>query len=177
MKIGFIGLGNMGGPMAANLVKAGHVLRGFDPAGVPVPGVERASSAREAVAGCDAVVTMLPNGVIMRRVYDEIAPAAAKGALMIDSSTIDVDSARYIAAQAEAAELRPIDAPVSGGVGGAEGLSRRTAARLSMRQRGRLERPLASAPPRWTGKRAATRMGRRRGCSGGARADAAPAAA
>lgn len=120
MKIGFIGLGNMGGPMAANLVKAGHSLRGYDPAGVAIPGVEAATSALDAVAGCDAVVTMLPNGEIVRRVYDEITPAAAKGAVMIDSSTIDVDSARHIAAQAEAAQLRPIDAPVSGGVGGAE---------------------------------------------------------
>ena len=120
MKIGFIGLGNMGGPMAANLVKAGHALRGYDPAGVAIPGVEAAKSAADAVAGCDAVVTMLPNGEIVRRVYDEIAPVAAKGALMIDSSTIDVDSARHIAALAEAAQLRPVDAPVSGGVGGAE---------------------------------------------------------
>ena len=110
----------MGAPMAANLVKAGHVLKGFDPVGVAIAGVEQAQSARDAVAGCEAVVTMLPNGEIVRRVYDEIITAAAKGALMIDSSTIDVDSARHIAAQAAAAGLHPVDAPVSGGVGGAE---------------------------------------------------------
>ncbi|QPH52270.1 3-hydroxyisobutyrate dehydrogenase [Pontivivens ytuae] len=119
MKIGFIGLGNMGAPMAANLVKAGHEVTGFDVAGVTVEGVVKAMTAAEAATGKDAVITMLPNGEILRRVYDEIVPAGLAGAAFIDCSTVDVDSARAVAEQAAAAGLLPVDAPVSGGVGGA----------------------------------------------------------
>ena len=119
MKIGFIGLGNMGAPMAANLARAGHEVTGFDVAGVTVEGVARAASAVEAATGRDAVVTMLPNGAILRAVYDEIVPVGQAGAVFIDCSTVDVDSARAAAEQATMAGLLAVDAPVSGGVGGA----------------------------------------------------------
>ena len=119
MEIGFIGLGNMGAPMAANLARAGHRVAGFDPAGVTAPGVAAAASAAEAAAGRDAVITMLPNGAILRAVYTEILPAAAPGTVLIDCSTVDVADARAVAEQAGAAGLAALDAPVSGGVGGA----------------------------------------------------------
>lgn len=119
MKIGFIGLGNMGAPMAANLVKAGHEVTGFDVAGVTVEGGRSAGSAAEAASGQDAVITMLPNGEILRSVYAEIVPAGQKGAVFIDCSTVDVDSARAAHEMAAANGLLSVDAPVSGGVGGA----------------------------------------------------------
>jgi 3-hydroxyisobutyrate dehydrogenase len=90
MQVGFIGLGNMGAPMARNLAAAGH-----------------------------AVVTMLPDGAILRAVYAEIVPAGHAGAVFLDCSTVDVDSARAVAAEAAAADLLPLDAPVSGGTAGA----------------------------------------------------------
>ncbi|MBY6138431.1 3-hydroxyisobutyrate dehydrogenase [Leisingera daeponensis] len=121
MKIGFIGLGNMGGPMAANLAKAGHEVTGFDMADVSIEGVKMAASGPEAAAGADAVITMLPNGAILRLVAAEVIPAMTKGAAFIDCSTVDVDSARAVAEQAEAAGLLSVDAPVSGGIGGAAG--------------------------------------------------------
>ncbi|UUV07469.1 3-hydroxyisobutyrate dehydrogenase [Ruegeria sp. YS9] len=121
MQIGFIGLGNMGAPMAANLAKAGHQVLGFDTAGVAVDGVTQAGTATEAVASADEVITMLPNGAILRSVADQIIPAMAKGAVLIDCSTVDVDSARAVAEQASGAGLLFVDAPVSGGVGGAAG--------------------------------------------------------
>jgi len=121
MKIGFIGLGNMGAPMAANLVAAGHQVTGFDLI-TPCPeGATKASSAAECAAGQDVVITMLPNGAILRSVAAEIIPAMTKGACFIDCSTVDVDSARAVATDAEAAGLLAGDAPVSGGVGGASG--------------------------------------------------------
>lgn len=119
MKIGFIGLGNMGAPMAANLVKAGHDVAGFDAAGVTVDGVAQASSGAAAATGAEVVITMLPNGAILRAVADEIIPAMTPGAVLVDCSTVDVDSARAVAAHAESAGLGAVDAPVSGGVGGA----------------------------------------------------------
>jgi 3-hydroxyisobutyrate dehydrogenase len=119
MKIGFIGLGNMGAPMAANLVKAGHEVTGFDTAGVTVEGVAPAASAAEAATGAEVVITMLPNGAILRAVAAEVIPAMTKGAALVDCSTVDVDSARAVAAEAEAAGLLAVDAPVSGGTGGA----------------------------------------------------------
>ena len=119
MRIGFIGLGNMGGPMAANLAKAGHEVRGFDLAAPMPEGVTRAATATEAASGADVVLTMLPNGAILRAVAAEVIPAMAPGAVLCDCSTVDVDSARAVAAQAEAAGLGALDAPVSGGVGGA----------------------------------------------------------
>ncbi|UXU74888.1 MULTISPECIES: 3-hydroxyisobutyrate dehydrogenase [unclassified Paracoccus (in: a-proteobacteria)] len=119
MKIGFIGLGNMGGPMAANLAKAGHQVTGFDLAAPMPQGVTPAASAAEAAQGAEVVITMLPNGAILRSVADELIPAMAPGAVLCDCSTVDVDSARTVAAQARGAGLGALDAPVSGGVTGA----------------------------------------------------------
>jgi hypothetical protein len=103
--IGFIGLGNMGAPMAANLAKAGHDVTGFDTAGVVVEGVAPAASAALAAAGRDIVVTMLPNGDILRSVAAQIVPAMQAGAVLCDCSTVDVDSARAAHAMAAAAGL------------------------------------------------------------------------
>ena len=119
MKIGFIGLGNMGGPMAANLVAAGHTVTGFDLAAPMPEGVTGASSAPEAAQGAEVVITMLPNGAILRSVAGEIIPVMSAGATLLDCSTVDVESARAVAHQAEAAGLMAVDAPVSGGIGGA----------------------------------------------------------
>ncbi len=118
MKIGFIGLGNMGGPMAANLAAAGHTLVGFDTVAKP-DGLTKADSAAGAVAEADVVITMLPNGDILRAVATDIHPAMKADAVHLDCSTVDVESARAVAELAEAAGLRAVDAPVSGGIGGA----------------------------------------------------------
>ena len=120
MNIGFIGLGNMGGPMARNLVAAGHKVTGFDVAGVTIEGVETAKTAAQAATGADVVITMLPNGQILRSVAAEILPAMKAGACLVDCSTVDVESARAVARDAGAAGLLAVDAPVSGGIGGAE---------------------------------------------------------
>jgi 3-hydroxyisobutyrate dehydrogenase len=122
--IAFIGLGNMGGPMAANLVKAGHRVVGFDLVEklrneAAAIGVAIASSAREAVAGAEIILTMLPAGRHVIAAWSDILPAAMPGSLFIDSSTIDVDSARRAHQAALAAGMACLDAPVSGGVGGA----------------------------------------------------------
>lgn len=119
MRVGFIGLGNMGGPMAANLVRAGHAVTGFDLAAPAPEGVDLAATAADAARGAEVVVTMLPNGDILRSVAREVIPAMAAGAVLCDCSTVDVASAREVAAQAAAAGLGALDAPVSGGVGGA----------------------------------------------------------
>lgn len=121
MKIGFIGLGNMGGPMAANLAKAGHQVTGFDMADVAIDGVSMGTSAAEAAAGAEVLITMLPNGQILRAVADQVIPVMASGAALVDCSTVDVDSARAVAGQAADKGLLFVDAPVSGGVGGAVG--------------------------------------------------------
>ena len=121
MKIGFIGLGNMGAPMAENLAKAGHDVTGFDLSAPCPEGVSKAGSATEAATGQDVVITMLPNGAILRSVANEIIPEMAKSAVLLDCSTVDVESARAVAEQAESAGLQAIDAPVSGGLGGASG--------------------------------------------------------
>ncbi len=124
--IAFIGLGNMGGPIAANLVTAGHAVTGFDlvPASLEAArgeGVATAASAREAVAGAEVVVTMLPAGRHVVSVWTDIVPAIAAGALVIDCSTIDVESAREAHGIAAEASLLSLDAPVSGGTVGAKG--------------------------------------------------------
>ena len=119
MKIGFIGLGNMGAPMAANLAAAGHDVTGFDVAGISLANGETAASAVAAATGRDVVITMLPDGAILRRVAAEIIPVMAAGCGFVDCSTVDVDSARTVAMDADAAGLLAVDAPVSGGVGGA----------------------------------------------------------
>ena len=119
MKIGFIGLGNMGGPMAQNLAKGGHDVLGFDLAAPMPEGVGKAATAGEAARGAHVVITMLPNGAILRAVAAEIIPVMSKGAVFLDCSTVDVASARAVAADAEAAGLMAMDAPVSGGITGA----------------------------------------------------------
>ncbi len=119
MKIGFIGLGNMGAPMAANLAAAGHDVSGFDVAGTQAEGVTAVATAVDAAQGADVVITMLPNGQILRAVADEIIAVMSSGAAFVDCSTVDVDSTRAVAEQAQAAGLLAVDAPVSGGVGGA----------------------------------------------------------
>ena len=124
--IAFIGLGNMGGPMAANLVKAGHKVAGFDLVeasreAAKAAGVSVAATAVDAVKQADVVVTMLPAGKHVLSVWTEILPSVAKGALLIDCSTIDVESAVAAHGLAEKAGVASVDAPVSGGVGGAQG--------------------------------------------------------
>ncbi|WP_370048246.1 3-hydroxyisobutyrate dehydrogenase [Salipiger sp.] len=121
MKIAFIGLGNMGAPRAANRSTAGHEVTGFDVAGATAEGVGTAASAPEAATGADVVITMLPNGQILRSVAAEVIPAMSPGAVLLDCSTVDVDSARAVAEQASEAGLGALDAPVSGGIGGASG--------------------------------------------------------
>ena len=127
MKIAFIGLGNMGGGMAANLVKAGHSVNAFD---LSAEALERArangcavfSAVREAVAGVDAVVSMLPNGKIVDGVYgNDVFGAAPAGAILLDCSTIDVDTARKVTADATGKGYEMVDAPVSGGIAAANG--------------------------------------------------------
>jgi 3-hydroxyisobutyrate dehydrogenase len=122
--VAFIGLGNMGGPMAANLVKAGTHVHAFDLVADLVraavtAGAEPVRSAREAMDGADAVITMLPAGEHARAVWADILPVAKPGTPLIDCSTIDVDSARELHAMARASRCLSLDAPVSGGVGGA----------------------------------------------------------
>lgn len=119
MKIGFIGLGNMGAPMAQNLAAAGNDVTGYDVSDVTVRGVKSASTAREAAANKDAVITMLPDGKILRSVYEQIVPVGSPGSVFVDCSTVDVQSARDVAQSAESAGLLAVDAPVSGGTTGA----------------------------------------------------------
>ncbi|EJL24793.1 3-hydroxyisobutyrate dehydrogenase [Novosphingobium sp. AP12] len=127
MKIAFIGLGNMGGGMAANLVKAGHEVRAFDLspealAKAGESGCATFTAVPEAVAGVDAVVTMLPNGGIVKAVYTaDVIGKAPAGALFLDCSTIDLETAREVAGLAEAAGYEMVDAPVSGGIAAANG--------------------------------------------------------
>jgi len=124
--IAFIGLGNMGGPMAANLVKAGDKVTGFDLVEASrnqakADGAAIADSAAAAVKDAEIVITMLPAGKHVVSVWTEILPAVAKGALMIDCSTIDVESAKQAHAMAAKQGVASVDAPVSGGTGGAKG--------------------------------------------------------
>lgn len=127
-RIGFIGVGNMGGHMAANLAKAQHQVRAYDISAAAVAAAEAggatgAKTIAEAVKDAEIVVTMLPAGAHVREAYlgeDGVLKNVAPGALLIDSSTIDVASARDVTAAAEAAGFAMLDAPVSGGVGGAE---------------------------------------------------------
>ena len=120
MRIGFIGLGNMGAPMARNLAQAGHEVMGFDVADVTVEDVTIAPDFKTVVSGQDVVITMLPNGAILKDVAGQILPHMAKGALLLDCSTVDVESAAAVAADAEALGVMAVDAPVSGGIGGAD---------------------------------------------------------
>ena len=119
MKIGFVGLGNMGTPMAVNLTNAGHEVVGFDPVAAIPEGVTKAQTAQEAASGADVVITMLPNGAIAHSVASDILPVMTKGAVLLDCSTIDVASARAMDQLAQDHSIGFLDAPVSGGVGGA----------------------------------------------------------
>ena len=124
MTIGFIGLGHMGGPMAANLVKAGHAVKGFD-LSQPLledarsKGVTACASLAEAVAGVVTVITMLPAGKHVLSVWQELMTLVPSGTLLIDCSTIDIDSARKAHELAAGNGCPSLDAPVSGGTGGA----------------------------------------------------------
>jgi 3-hydroxyisobutyrate dehydrogenase len=125
--IAFIGVGNMGGPMARNLIKAGHSITAFDLSdavldAVLKAGAKKAASVNGAVKGAEVVITMLPAGQHVRKVYldNGVMNSVEKSALLIDCSTIDIDSARAVHGAAEAAGFDFIDAPVSGGTGGAE---------------------------------------------------------
>ncbi|OLP46907.1 3-hydroxyisobutyrate dehydrogenase [Rhizobium oryziradicis] len=123
-KIAFIGLGNMGLPMAANLAKVGHQVSGCDVSEAALEaanklGIEPAKTIEEAVASAEVVITMLPAGRHVITVWGTITAHASAGALLIDCSTIDVDSARKAHTMAEAASFLSLDAPVSGGTGGA----------------------------------------------------------
>lgn len=119
MKIAFIGLGNMGAPMALNLARSGFAVTGFDTVARP-EGLDLAPSAVAAAIDADVVITMLPNGEILRAVADQVIPTMKQGAILCDCSTVDVDSARAVANQARMAGLGALDAPVSGGIGGAQ---------------------------------------------------------
>ena len=127
MKIAFIGLGNMGGGMAANLVKAGHEVNAFDLseealAAARDNGCTTFTDASEAVQGVDGVVSMLPNGGIVKSVYEgSVIGKAPEGAVLLDCSTIDVATAKEVIALAEAAGYDMVDAPVSGGIAAANG--------------------------------------------------------
>ncbi|MFM9974219.1 MAG: 3-hydroxyisobutyrate dehydrogenase [Beijerinckiaceae bacterium] len=123
--IAFIGLGNMGGPMAANLVAAGHQVTGFDLAEASCTaareaGVTIAASANAAITEADIVITMLPAGKHVRAVWSELLALAPRGTMFIDCSTVDVESAKAVHALAHAAGMASLDAPVSGGTGGAK---------------------------------------------------------
>ncbi|XKM44025.1 3-hydroxyisobutyrate dehydrogenase (plasmid) [Rhizobium ruizarguesonis] len=123
-RIAFIGLGNMGGPMAANLVKSGHEVLGFDLAASVLKaaeesGVKPASNASQAVKDVEIIITMLPQGRHVLTAWTDILPSAAQGTLVIDCSTIDVESSRKAHEMAQAASCLSLDAPVSGGTGGA----------------------------------------------------------
>ena len=124
--IAFIGLGNMGGPMAANLVKAGHKVIAFDLVAASrdqakADGAAIAESSVASVKGAEVVITMLPAGKHVLSVWQEVLPAMSKGALIIDCSTIDVESAKEAHVLASKHGAASIDAPVSGGTGGAKG--------------------------------------------------------
>jgi len=125
VKIAFIGLGNMGGGMAANLVKAGHEVRAFDLSEAALAAAREAGcatypTAREACAEAEAVVSMLPNGAIVKAVYwDDVIGHAPEGAILLDCSTIDVATAREAIAVTEQHGYQMVDAPVSGGIAAA----------------------------------------------------------
>ena len=119
MRIGFIGLGNMGGPMAHNLAKAGFEVVGFDTQEVKVDLIKIVSTSKECVSNSDVVITMLPNGEILKSVANKIIQHMRHGSIFLDCSTVDVESAKSVAEISESYGIIPLDAPVSGGIGGA----------------------------------------------------------
>jgi len=120
MRIGFIGLGNMGAPMAHNLAKAGHTVLGFDTQTLTVEMVEIVQTARDCAERAEVVITMLPNGKILKSVADETIQYMKEGSIFLDCSTVDVASAKSVAKIAKNHKVIPLDAPVSGGIGGAK---------------------------------------------------------
>ena len=120
MRIGFIGIGNMGAPMAQNLAKAGFEVVGFDTQDVKVDLIKIVSTSKECVSNSDVVITMLPNGEILKSVANKIIQHMRHGSIFLDCSTIDVESAKSVAEISESYGIIPLDAPVSGGIGGAE---------------------------------------------------------
>ena len=120
MKIGFIGLGNMGAPMAHNLAKAGHTVLGFDTQNLKVEMVEVVHTARECAESAEVVITMLPNGKILKSVANETIQYMKEGSIFLDCSTVDVVSAKRVAEISKNHAVIPLDAPVSGGIGGAK---------------------------------------------------------
>ena len=120
MRIGFIGLGNMGAPMAHNLAKAGFEVVGFDTQDVIVDLIKIVSTSKECVSNSDVVITMLPNGKILKSVVTKIIQHMKHESIFLDCSTIDVESAKSVAEISEGYGIILLDAPVSGGIGGAE---------------------------------------------------------
>ena len=120
MRIGFIGLGNMGAPMAHNLAKAGHKVLGFDTQNLTIERVDIVPTPRDCVAMAEVVITMLPNGKILKSVADETIQYMKEGSIFLDCSTVDVASAKRVAEIAKNHTVIRLDAPVSGGIGGAK---------------------------------------------------------
>ena len=120
MKIGLIGLGNMGAHMAHNLAKAGHTVLGFDTQVLKVEMVEIVPTARDCVETAEVVITMLPNGEILKSVANETIKYMKQGSVFLDCSTVDVASAKSVAEISKNHKIIPVDAPVSGGIGGAQ---------------------------------------------------------
>ena len=119
MKIGFIGLGNMGAPMARNLIKAGHELLGFDVAPTNVGDITQ-DPITEIAKKCSIIFSMLPDGNVLRNVYEELRPLCTPKTILVDCSTVDVESALHVSKEARKNSIAVLDAPVSGGVVGAE---------------------------------------------------------
>ena len=120
MRIGFIGLGNMGAPMAHNLAKAGHTILGFDTQTITLEMVDMVPTPRDCVETAEVVITMLPNGKILKAVADATIQYMTEGSIFLDCSTVDVASAKSVAEIAKNNLVIPLDAPVSGGIGGAK---------------------------------------------------------
>ena len=120
MRIGFIGLGNMGAPMAHNLAKAGHTVFGFDTQNVSVEMVELVPTAKDCAEKAEVVITMLPNGKVLKSVADQTIMHMKEGSIFLDCSTVDVSSSKLVAKISNDYKIISLDAPVSGGIGGAK---------------------------------------------------------
>ena len=120
MRIGFIGLGNMGAPMAHNLAKAGHTVFGFDTQNVSVEMVELVPTAKDCAERAEVVITMLPNGKVLKSVADQTIKHMKEGSIFLDCSTVDVSSSKIVAKISNDYKIISLDAPVSGGIGGAK---------------------------------------------------------
>ena len=120
MRIGFIGLGNMGAPMAHNLAKAGHTVFGFDTQNVSVEMVELVPTTKDCAERAEVVITMLPNGKVLKSVADQTIKHMKEGSIFLDCSTVDVSSSKLVAKISNDYKIISLDAPVSGGIGGAK---------------------------------------------------------